>query len=72
MRLKTNSAERMSWNVNQKPPFLMPSVAWSHCRKPWARVVLPTPPSPWINSPAGLRCMARSSASTAPSRPMKP
>ncbi len=73
MWLMMYSTLRISSKENQKTLFCKPSVCCNHCRKPCARVVLPTPAMPWIRRPAwACRCNARSSAWMARSRPMKP
>ncbi len=72
MRLRTYSAERTSRKSNHKAPAPKPPVCSSQRRKPRASVVLPTPPNPVTRMPAAGRCMARSNASKAPSRPTNP
>ena len=68
----TDSALRRSLKANQNGGCGSPPVSRSHARKPRASVVFPTPPRPWTRIPAGLFRIARSKASTARSRPIKP
>ncbi len=72
IRLTTYSALWIPWNTNQRHPLPRPPVSLSQRTNPRASVVLPTPPSPWINRPGRGRCIARSSSKIGPSRPTKP